>query len=159
MRSRLPVVTAVLVSLTACSVVTGSGQQAAETRDVPPFSAVDLSGVGAVTVTIGRRPELRVEADDNLLPALTSSVVGSTLELGTRSGVTLRPKTPIRYQVIATQLAAVRVSGSGSVQAVDLDLDRIEVAISGSGEVRLAGIAAEQRVVVSGSGSGRLVKK
>jgi hypothetical protein len=81
------VVVATVLVLPACSVVTGSGQTESETREVSGFTRVDLSGSGEVTVVQGDVESLTVEADENVLPVLTSDVSDSTLKLGT----SLRP--------------------------------------------------------------------
>jgi hypothetical protein len=65
-------VLAALLLLTGCSVVNGSGQTKSETRTVSGFTGIELSGTGEVTIEQGDAESLTVEADDNVLPALTS---------------------------------------------------------------------------------------
>ena len=45
---------AVLLVLTGCSVVSGSGQVASETRQVSGFTGIELAGNGEVTIEQGR---------------------------------------------------------------------------------------------------------
>ena len=47
--------------------IDGSGNSAAVTRAVPPFSAVHLSGTTAVHITVGPERSVVVHADDNLV--------------------------------------------------------------------------------------------
>jgi hypothetical protein len=153
MRHRLPALSlAVLLLLSACSVVNGSGHVATETRQVSGFTKIELSGTGEVTIEQGGAESLTIEADDNVLPALTSKVSGSTLKLGTKTGTTLRTKNPIRYRVTVKELTGLEVSGSGSVQAHGMTLQALRVDISGSGAVNLSGSAVEQDIELSGSG-------
>ncbi len=153
MQYRLPALgLAVLLVLSACSVVSGSGQVASETRQVSGFTAIDLTGTGEVTIEQGNTESLTIEADDNLLPALTSKVSDSTLKLGKKPGTTVRTKNPIRYRVSVKQLTALDVSGTGSVSAQNMTLQALHVDISGSGVVNLTGSAVEQHIEVSGSG-------
>jgi hypothetical protein len=153
MQYRLPALgLAVLLVLSACSVVTGSGRVASEARQVSGFTAIDLSGTGEVTIEQGDTESLTIEADDNLLPALTSKVSDSTLKLGKKPGTTVRTKNPIRYRVSVKQLTALDVSGAGSVSAQNMTLQALHVDISGSGVVNLTGSAVEQHIEVSGSG-------
>ena len=153
MRSRLSAVSLVaLLVLSACSVVGGSGQVVTETRQVSGFTAIDLAGFGEVSVEQGDSEALTIEADDNVLPNLTSEVSDSTLKLGTKPGVTVRTKNPIRYRVTVKDLTGVDVSGSGSVKAQGMTLQSLGVDISGSGTLNLSGSAVEQHILVSGSG-------
>ena len=154
MRHRLPVaILTVLLLLSACAVVNGSGQVATETRQVSGFTKIDLSGTGEVTIEQGAAESLTVEADDNVLPSLTSKVSDSTLKLGKKTGTTLRTRSPIRYHVTVKELTGLEVSGAGSVHAQGMTLQTLRVDISGSGAVNVTGSAVEQDVQVSGSGT------
>ena len=143
---------AVLLVLSACSTVTGSGQVVTETRQVSGFTAVDLSGSGEVIIEQGDTESLTIEADDNVQPRLTSEVSGSTLKLGKKRGFTINTQNPIRYRVTVEDLTGVAVSGSGSVRAQDMTLRMLAVDISGSGTVEISGSVVEQDIDVSGSG-------
>ena len=153
MRHRLPAVSlAVLLFVSACAVVSGSGQVATETRQVSGFTKVDLSGTGEVTIEKGGTESLTVEADDNVLPLLTSKVSDATLKLDKKPGTTLRTRNPIRYRVTVKELTGLEVSGSGSINAQGMTLQTLRVDMSGSGAVTLGGTAVEQDIEVSGSG-------
>jgi hypothetical protein len=153
-RSRLAlgVVLVIACLLTACTVITGSGRVATEDREVSGFTRVDLAGNGEVTVTQGEAESLTVEADDNVLPALTSEVSDSTLKLGTKQGTTVRSTTPIRYRVTVKDLTGISLSGSGSFTAQNIDVRALRVDISGSGMATIGGAADEQDIRLSGSG-------
>lgn len=148
---RAAVVAALLV-LTGCSVVNGSGQTKSETRPVSGFTGIELSGIGEVTIEQGDAEALTIEADDNVLPALTSEVDGSVLRLGTKPRTRVQTRNPIRYRVTVEELDRIDLSGSGTVTAVDLKLTTLDINISGSGTMDLAGSADQQEVEVSGSG-------
>jgi hypothetical protein len=153
MRGRIvTLAAAVLVVLAGCNVAPGSGRAASETRQVSGFTNIDLRGVGDVIVRQGDSEALTIEADDNVLPNLTSDVVDGTLRLDRKPGFGLRSQTPIRYQVTVTDLDGLTLSGSGTVVAENLTVDSLSTDISGSGVVTLSGTATDQRVVVSGSG-------
>jgi hypothetical protein len=148
----LVAVLAALLVLTGCSIVNGSGQLKSETRTVSGFTGIELSGTGEVTITQGDAESLTIEADDNVLPALTSEVRDSMLRLDTKPRTRVQTRNPIRYRVTVADLNRIELSGSGSVAGVDLELTNLEVEISGSGTMNLAGSADQQEVEVSGSG-------
>jgi hypothetical protein len=153
MRNRLCAVSlAVLLVLSACSVVSGSGHVVTETRQVSGFTRIDLAGSGEVTIEQGDAESLTIEADDNVLARLTREVSNSTLKLDKKPGITINTRNPIRYRVTVRDLTGVSVSGAGSVKAHEMTLQMLAVDISGSGTVDVSGSAVEQDIEVSGSG-------
>ena len=153
MRSCLPAVSlAVLLVLSACGVVSGSGHVVTETREVSGFTRIDLAGSGEVTIEQGDAESLTIEADDNVLARLTSEVSDSTLKLDKKPGITINTRNPVRYRVTVKDLTGVSVSGAGTVPAQGMTLQTLAVEISGSGIVDLSGSAVEQDIDVSGSG-------
>lgn len=163
---------AAILSTTACVSVEGSGNVITETREVSGFSGIDLSGSGDVIITQGAEESLTIETDDNIMEDVKAEVDGDTLELGFKSGV--RPLSPTRLvfrvsvtdlsrlsvsgsgdfesEMIDTDSLEVKVSGSGTVNIADLSTGKVEVDISGSGEVDLEGTADTQDINISGSG-------
>ena len=138
--------------LSGCAVVTGSGRPATENRAVSGFTRIDLSGNGEVDIAQGDQEALTVEADDNVLPALTSTVADGTLTLGVKPGTSVRSTTPIRYRVTVKDLAGVSLSGSGTIRSTGMQLRSLRVDVSGSGTVVLSGSAGDQDIRLSGSG-------
>ncbi len=77
-------------TLMACSfpvmrVVKGSGTLATETRSIGDFNAIQLDGAGQLVITQGDTVALQIEAEDNILPNLKSTVEGSTLVWASRT--------------------------------------------------------------------------
>lgn len=139
--------------LAACTIATGSGQTASESRDVSGFTKIELAGAGEVTVRQSGEESLTVEADTNLLPLVTSEVSNGTLVLGMKHNtIPLATKT-IRYHVKVRDLAGLSLSGSGDVAAADVRTATLRVEISGSGRITASGSAEVQEVDISGSGS------
>ncbi len=137
------------------SAITGSGDLRTESRDVGGFSTIELLGNGDVIIEQDGTESLSVEAEDNLLPDLTSDVSNGTLQLGTADGVSLKPTRAITYRVTVKDLAGLQLSGSGSVTASRVTTPAISIDISGSGDVSIDGTADDQAVAISGSGNYR----
>ena len=140
------------VAVGACSIVgeRGSGVMATETRNVSGFDGIDLSGSGRVSVAVTGIESLTVEAEDNILPLLTTEVTNGRLELGSKQSIS--PTREIVYTITVISLEAVAVSGSGSVTATHIDGDAFDVDISGSGTVIPAGVSESLDLSISGSG-------
>lgn len=148
-----------LLMVTGCrsnfpkEVIRGSGNVVSELRDVRGFSRVELAGTGNVVLTQGDSESLVIEAEDNLLPYLTSEVNGDRLILGHRDNVSLENTAPIIFHVTLIDLAEVSVSGSGSITSDDLDVESLSAYLIGTGNIALSGSVEQQRITVSGSGS------
>jgi hypothetical protein len=146
------ILVATVTILVACSATIGSGNVVSESRNVSGFTKIDLSGAGELTIEQNGTEALTIEADDNLMPKVTSEVVDGTLRLGEKSNLNLRLNKPVKYRVSVKDLSGLMISGSGSVTAAKITTSRLAVDISGSGTVKVAGTADEQQLAISGSG-------
>lgn len=126
---------------------------AVEVRTVGPFAEVELQGSGTVTIQRGEREALTIEADEAVLPYLTSEVVGRRLVLAMRRNSPVRPKRDPVYALTVVALDTLILSGSGQISYEAVDAERLRVTLSGSGAIRLAGQSHRQEVTLSGSGS------
>jgi hypothetical protein len=154
--------------------IRGSGKVTTEKRDVRDFDEVSLSGSGNLVITRTGTESLTVEAEDNIIPYLTTEVSGRRLILGTRDNVSLQTTRPITYTLTVKDLEALSLSGSGNISASSvpdlgdihlsgsgnmfisgIDTDKLTTRISGSGDVNAAGKAGSQDVRISGSGNYR----
>lgn len=140
--------------LASCTITRGSGVTASEGRGITGFDHIEVSGSATVDITIGPTWAVEVEADDNILPLITTKVTGSTLDIGTKSGTSFLTSNPVRVSITMPAVAGVEISGSGDVTANEIgDTQSLTVDISGSGKVTMAGVADQLDVSVDGSGS------
>ncbi len=142
----------------ACGVVSGntvrgSGNVKTETRTVSGFTSVALAGVGDLVLQFGESEALTIEAEDNLLPLITSEVKDGRLTLGVQERTSLQTTKPIHYTVIVKTLTEVVLSGAGTITAPKMALPKLLVMLSGTGSITAYGSADELMVVVSGAGS------
>ena len=153
------VVVAALAALafagSACSGAGGtqsSGNVQTQTRPVPDFDSIEFSSVGTLTVEQSGSNSLQVQADDNLLPLLTSNVVGSTLQLGIQPGANLGRGGTINYRVNVKQLHGLVLSGAGNVDAARVDTANVSLANSGAGRLSVSGRTTTENVDLVGFG-------
>lgn len=131
----------------------GSDTTRTERRDVANFDEVTLSGSGSLNIEQIGSESLTITAAENILPLLTSEVVGRRLVIGVKPGAHLRRPGPITYALTVKDLHALTLSGSGDAWMVQLTTDRLALTLSGSGFIDLAGLAVPSlRVTLSGSG-------
>ena len=129
----------------------GSGRGASETRPVSGFTGVELRGVGLAVVTPGAQEALTVEADDNLLPLISTTVVDGTLVLELKNA---SPVSPLVYRVTARQITSLVWSGAGDIESEGLSGSQLRANLSGAGSIRLAALAVQAlESALSGAGS------
>lgn len=177
---RFPSVAAILVGClsfaAACGARTvGSGRVASETRAVNGFHGVELAATGTLEITPGDREELVVEAEDNLLPLIETTVkADGTLLITFKRNESVETTKPLSFKLSAKVLDVIKLSGSGKIHvggklaaehetlslpgsgtvAVDhLETGALTVSLAGSGTLKVAGGASSQDVKVSGSGN------
>ena len=153
-----PLIIVTLVSL-ACQVaipnaVKGSGIVETEARDVSNFDAISLESMGNVYITVGNTEKLTIEAEDNLLPLLTTEVENGTLKLDVVRGRNINPTEPITYNIIVKDLKNITLAGSGNIYSAPLEADKMTLVLAGSGSINLEGVTSTDfNVTLAGSGN------
>ncbi|HET6485086.1 MAG TPA: head GIN domain-containing protein [Spirochaetia bacterium] len=153
--------------------VSGSGYVRTESRSVPDFNAIEVDGMGTVTLSQGLVQSVSVETDDNILPMITTEVIGGVLHLGTLPDTHITHVTKLEYRITAASIEGITIAGSGSVRGVtplrsermtleirgsgdigtEVAVRSLEARIGGSGSISVQGRASELSVGIDGSGS------
>jgi hypothetical protein len=157
-RRRRPIVrcAVILTALlaTACGSdidgVRGSGDVQSEERTVTGFDEILLEGSGRIFVDVSETESLTIEAEDNLLPLLSSEVTGSRLEL--RTSESISPTRPIVYTIGAIAFEGISIVGSGDLVAANLDCNSFNASVAGSGNFDLTGQCDRLDLSITGSG-------
>ncbi|GIL38376.1 head GIN domain-containing protein [Roseiterribacter gracilis] len=122
-----------------------------ETRPVAIGTrGVEVDGPIDVTLAIGPTPSLVLEANDNLLPRITSETRDGVLHLDMR-GWTMGV-TRLKATLTLPQAQMISVRGVGNIDATGFAGGPLDIVISGAGHVRVAGMAERLTVTVSGVG-------
>jgi hypothetical protein len=137
-------------SSTESEPVLGSAVTATETRAVPPFTSVELEGGNSVTILVGDAQSVVVQADDNLIANVTTTVEDGRLVIATTGSFTAM--TPMSVALTMPSLEGLALSGTGSIAADGIRASALAVALSGNGLVRATGSADRLDVTLSGSG-------
>jgi hypothetical protein len=129
----------------------GSGKSATDARIVPAFTAIDTSGSGALVLKVGDVQSVKITADDNLMPLLTSEVKHGVLMLGVQGSIST--KTKIRYEITAPRIERIENSGAVATEASGFKGGALAVSASGAGSVTLSGKVDSLKATLSGVGS------
>ncbi|MFN8534254.1 MAG: head GIN domain-containing protein [Dehalococcoidia bacterium] len=150
----------------------GSGVLLEEDRPASGFSSVNVTVPGALTLRQSGQESVRISGDDNIVREIDIVVEAGVLQIRRKAGaVNLQPRQPLRILVtvrdltgiesagsaeisaetLKTSSLSIRTSGSSVVSIGQLTADRLSWSISGSGQLRVAGQAPEQRGDLSGA--------
>jgi hypothetical protein len=132
-------------------VVKGSGILLEETRNVPEFSGIDLSGIYEVFVRCGQKQEVFVFGDDNVVPHVKTEVNGNILKVFLDQSVSTRNK--IKLILSANMVNSLKVSGTATVDISRVRNKSFNLVISGTGDTKVEGMSDALEITVSGTGN------
>lgn len=138
---------------TSCDLVgvRGSGDVITESREVSGFSEIVLKGSGRARIEVTGEESLTIEAEENLMPLLTSEVEDGVLELGATEAIS--PTRDIVYTITVSSLEGVTVQGSGALTASGVEAGIFDLTVSGLGDVSLQGLTSDELFIrITGSG-------
>jgi hypothetical protein len=153
----LAVSVVVLLVASACAIrlpnsVTGSGKVITESRPISGIHAVSLTGVGELFIDQTGSESLTLEADDNIMPLITTQVSNGTLIIGFKDNTIPVRTSGLKYTLTVESLDEIDLSGAGTMDARNLTADRLVIGSSGAGKITTAGKVTDQQVTLSGAG-------
>lgn len=121
------------------------------------FERIRVEGPYAVTLTTGRAPAARASGDPRALDDIDIHVDGTSLVVRTRpnDGGPRRATAPVAVVLATHDLRTASVLGGGALTISGAVAgQRVDLAVNGSGMLRVAGLAADQlNVTLIGTGS------
>lgn len=149
----ISITSTILIFQTCCmDCVRPSQNVITETRTVPEFTGIKLRGSGNVVLHKGVPKPLTIRCNENLIQYLETDVVGHTLVINFDRCIT--GKTTLEIDATLSELELLEISGSGKIIATEnYSGNKIDVNISGSGDVIAKIDAAELNSRISGSGT------
>jgi hypothetical protein len=136
--------------------LTGSGNIVEEDRPVSGFDHVVLNGMGDLIITQGTTESLTIEADDNILPVITTEVKSGVLVIGLKDGIRLVGTAKITYHLAVKELNGLEISGLGQANIASLRSTSLELGMSGSGKIQIDDLQADS-LTANSSGLGAYI--
>ena len=156
-------------------VVRGSGNVVTELRPVEGFETVVLNGAGKLVITQGTGEKLLIEAEDNILPKIVTSVENGVLTLGFETniredqviptkemvyylnivelnGLTINGAATLETNDLVLQGLTLKINGTGKFNLNEIQATRLEVSIDGGADVTVSGLGGDQIIVINGAG-------
>lgn len=131
----------------------GSGISKTESREVSGFSSISSKSIGRVMIQQTGKESLTISADDNILPLLESRVVDNILYLTIAKDTHMNPTKPIEFVVEVKSLENLNIDGVGSIEAKDIQGEKLSVSLDGVGSMTIAGNVDVLNLSLSGVGS------
>ncbi len=150
----------ILCSLTGCSnfsneTITGNGNMRAENRNYSGEGKIKLQGSFDVFLVPGSDGQIIVEADENLIPYITTETIHGYLSIKSRKGYNIKTREKVKIHVTCSQLSNLQIAGSGSFIGQDKfsGMDELNLEIAGSGNITLHVNTPEVHAEIAGSGN------
>lgn len=135
----------------------GSGKVISQTREVHTFSTISISYPAEVLIQQGKTELVKLEAEDNLIPQLSTEVRDGKLYINNKVsswGERVRATKPVRITITVKDLHDLDFSSAGKIRIEKLQTDTLHVDLSGAGELVLDQLQAKSlRGSLSGAGS------
>lgn len=108
-----------IFTLASCDQTTGSGKIISETRSTGSFDGISVGGGFEVEIKIGSPASVVVEADDNIMKYIETTVSGNTLKIRTED---MNNYSDVHMKVFITTPVMKRIKASASAEVDVQDL-------------------------------------
>ncbi len=139
--------------LTSCRFKTGSGHIISETRNPGPFSGLVVSGGFEVEIKKGAAAQVLLEADDNLMGYIETTVSGQQLNIRLRDIHNLR-HAHLKVFITAPEINSIKASSGSEVTVMDnlSSSEKIRLQVSSGSNIKTA-LDAPEVIAESSSGA------
>ena len=138
----------------ACNVfherVVGSGQRQKQKREIASFTSISTEGAYEIEVVSQQALSLELEADDNILPLITTDVTGGVLRI--KSTRNFLMKEPIVVKITTPNIEAITASGAGKVEVSGLKNDKFAIDSNGAPRIKVSGETGTVEIKANGAG-------
>ena len=131
--------------------IVGSGKLISQSRSLPVYSGIQVTGIAKVVVTQDSLQSLRIEADDNIVDRVTTGVNNGLLVIGLQQG----SYSNITVNVFASMKTIDRLEAVGTADFATsgpIHTESITCRITGAGTMTLTGTATSQTTELTGTG-------
>jgi len=144
-------ITFLTLTFSSCDMgIVGNGNVEERTEDVNKFTRLDISGNFDVFLLEGKRPGLRIEADENLQDIIMVRQSGSLLIIETRENI-IRAKKKSLY-ITYTDLERMELNGAIDLRSEStIDVRSLSIFCSGASDMSLDIRANKLLIDVSGA--------
>lgn len=146
-----------LFAVIAASGCINQGQNASgtvinESRNVGTFNQIDLNGAGELIITQGNKESVTIEAPDNYMSNIKTSISNNKLSIGFTNNMLMTSQS-IKIYVTVKDINSINVSGAGKINAQNLNANSLIININGAADSVLNNLNAQiLNTTISGAG-------
>jgi hypothetical protein len=119
---------------------------------VPEFHAIELAGTLEAAVTIGKPASVELTGDADLLDKVITTVKSGVLVLDTRFPEHDHGNHHMKALVTVPDLSSIAISGTGSMKVTGIANESLAISLPGTGAVTVVGTTGALHVIVDGTG-------
>jgi hypothetical protein len=152
---RLALLPLVVLALAGC----GGGPTVTQTRDVPPYRALDVNGGVDVAVVPGDAEGVVVTGGEDVIDRVRTVVEGGRLTVSIKDhGIVIGadPFDDVRVEVAAAALDTIRVQGSADLDLGRIDRDTLTILVQGGADIDASGTVDDLTLQIEGAGDANL---
>ena len=117
--------------------VKGSGKRIVQKRNIGTFTSISTDGAFDIEVVCQKDVSLEVEADDNILPLITTEVSGNVLYL--KPSRTYSVEDAPKLKITVPNIEAFSANGAGKMEITGLNNDKFQISANGAPTITAAG--------------------
>lgn len=132
--------------------IKGEGPIVTRNLKLDKFDVVGLAVVGEVFISKGNSQKVMVKGQANIIDNLETDVENGEWEIEFERKA--RNYEKLVFYITVPNIEGLSIAGSGSIKGEDAfdNLDRLDLAIAGSGDIEFSGSARKVSVSIAGSG-------
>lgn len=133
-----------------------AGPATTQNFDLKGFAGVKVAGPDDVTIRQGDAFSISAKGPRNEIDELDIKLDGDVLAIGRKRGgfsFGSHDSAGVQIEITMPKLVALRLTGSGAIDADAVDGDAVEAVVTGSGDLKVAKLTAKSaKLSISGSG-------
>lgn len=145
-----------VLSAVLAGCVSGEGPVTSETREIRPFSQLEVGAGIRVVMTIGPVEHLEVSAQANILEAVATTVSGRTLTIEAERDFTTTE--PVTVTLVGPTLERITTSGGAQAVVTGLDVDTFVISAKSGSIVTASGRANRVELTADGGSTSNLAE-
>lgn len=130
--------------------VVGSGQRQRQKREIAAFSSISTDGAYQIEVVCQQALSLEIEADDNILPLISTDVSNGVLRIKSTRGFSVNR--PILVKIGTPNIEGISASGAGTIEISGLKNDKFEIDSNGAPSIKVSGETGTLDIEANGAG-------
>lgn len=137
----------------------GGGPTVTETRDVAPYTALDVHGGVDVAIVPGDTRDVVVTGGEEVIDRVQTVVEDGRLEVSIKNhGIVIGPDpfVDVRVEVAAAALDTIRVQGSADLNLGRIDRDTLTLIVQGGADIDASGTVDALTLNIEGAGDADL---